>query len=203
MSRLLPSALGLLLVGSMVVGCGGGDDEGIDLGADRSPVSITSDVDTTTVDVADQDEPPTLETTGDDYETIWRSIHQFEQWMLAHPDSPLGTEIYQPESPAASAAFTLFVDEVQRGYVTRVEGSQIQSVEVVDEPADGTVDLRYTESRVATERIDAETGEVLDRQEFDGDTFTYEVRLRRGFDGKWRVETSAQVDAATTTTTAD
>ena len=119
--------------------------------------------------------------TGEDFETIWRSIHQFEQWMLAHPDSPLGTEIYQPESPAASAAFTLFVDEVQRGYVTRVEGSEVLSVEVVDQPDDATVDLRYTDTRTATERVDTETGEVLDRQEYDGETFVFETRLRRAF----------------------
>jgi hypothetical protein len=193
MSRLSRGALALSVAAGLVVGCGGGgDDEGLDLEGDRAPVSITtlpaSD------SVSDQAEPPELETTGDDFEQVMRSIHRFEQWMLAHPDSPLGTEIYQPNSPAATTAFTLFVDSVQRGVITRIEGSEIVSVEVVDQPDANTVDLRYTDTRTATERVDAETGEVVDRQEFDGETFTFDARLVRGFDGKWRLLTVRQVD---------
>lgn len=196
MSRLSRGALALSIAAGLVVGCGGGgDDEGLDLEGDRSPVSITTAGPGESV--SDQAEPPELDTSGEDFEQIWRSIHQFEQWMLAHPDSPLGTEIYQPNSPAAGTAFTLFVDSVQRGIITRIEGSEVVSVEVLDQPDENTVDLRYTDTRTATERVDAETGEVVERQEYDGETFTFDARLVRGFDGKWRVMTVAQVDIPT------
>lgn len=173
-------------------GCGGDDGDDLDLAGDRTPVSITAP--TSSSSLADQAEPPPLDNVGEDFEAIVASIHQFEEWLLGHPSSPMGTEIYQPGSPASAEAFAVVVEAVQAGTTIRVQGSEVRSVEVLGRPDDATVDLRYTDVREAIETVDAETGEVVERVEFDPDEVrTFDVRLRRGFDDRWRIETLVAV----------
>src|SRR5690606_4642680 len=89
MSRFSTGVGALLALGMLVGGCGGGEgaeDRIDDLDSDRARVTLDDDQSDVTT-AAESTEPPDLENDTDDVEAAWRSLHGFEQWLRAHPDS--------------------------------------------------------------------------------------------------------------------
>ncbi len=76
--------LAVVVIGSFIV-FGGGADEG----GDDAPA-------TTAPSVVDPDAPPELRNTGEDWDTIVRSIVSYRDWLFTHPDPALLERIQVP-----------------------------------------------------------------------------------------------------------
>ncbi|MDZ7734362.1 MAG: hypothetical protein U5R31_15960 [Acidimicrobiia bacterium] len=129
-----------------------------------------------------------IDTTGGDFERIWRDIEEFENWLLAHPDQrDRLPEIYVPGTEIHGQTDSLLADLVEREAIMIVADYEVLGVELVDRPDPDTAIVHYTDTRSHREVIEVASGAVLEREEYEDQPWSWELRLERSDRGSWRI----------------
>lgn len=178
----------------VLAGCGGAeraDPEWVEeLRADRdSDVTVGPATTAAPPDEAARGaEPPPLRTTGEDFDRIWREIEAFESWLLRHPERvDLLDEIYVPGGPIHTKTAELLADLQARDAVMEVAGYDILEVRLLDRSEPDVAHVRYTDTRSHRSFLDRATGDVIDREEFTDQPWTWDLTLERDDRGRWRI----------------
>lgn len=128
---------------------------------------------------------PTPQTTGEDFEQIWKEISAFETFLLKHPNPDLVERIYDPRGPYFEIVHARVAGLVARGHHLRTEGVQVREVRVVRRPNPDEVILRIVSRSGANARVD-QSGRVFHAEPADK-PIARTLLLRRGQDGRWRM----------------
>lgn len=134
----------------------------------------------------DAPDPPRIDTSGDDFERIWRQAQLYEGWLVRHPDPALATEIYVAGTPTTERVVELLTQLQREGWRIEVRGYRILGVTLDDRPAPDIVVLRYADTYTGRDVVDRATGAVIEREDYDGRARLWRLEMRRGEDGRWR-----------------
>lgn len=134
----------------------------------------------------DAAEPPRIDTTGEDFERIWRQAQLYEGWLLRHPDPALASQIYVDGTPTAQRVIDLLGQLQRDGLKIEVHGYRILGLTVDERPSSDTVILRYADTYTGRDVIDLATGAVREHEDYDGRARLWRLEMRRGGDGRWR-----------------
>ena len=139
------------------------------------------------------DDAPTIDTTGDDFDHVYRQIETLEGWLLTHPQPDRVADIYQP----GTAPYTDLVGQLTQlrdaHQTLHVEDYRIIGVTVDHRPAADRVELRYADTFSDAVTTAAGSGVVISRAPYDGRARLWTLTLQRGDDGHWRVAATAFV----------
>ncbi len=142
--------------------------------------------------VALSGDAPTIDTTGDDFDHIYRQIETLEGWLLTHPQPDQVAQIYQPGSSPYNDLVSQ-LSQLQAAHQTlQVENYRIVGVTVDSRPAAGRVNLRYADTYTDAVTLGG-LGDVVGRAPYDGRARLWTLTLQRGDDGRWRVADTAFV----------
>ncbi|WP_208029728.1 hypothetical protein [Rhabdothermincola sediminis] len=134
----------------------------------------------------DAPDPPRIDTSGDDFERIWRQAQLYEGWLVRHPDPTLAAEIYVTGTPTTERVVELLTQLQREGWRIEVHGYRILGVTLDERPAPDTVILRYADTYTGRDVVDRATGAVIEREDYDGRARLWRLEMRRGDDGRWR-----------------
>jgi hypothetical protein len=134
----------------------------------------------------DAPEPPRIDTSGDDFERIWRQAQLYEGWLVRHPDPALATEIYVAGTPTTERVVELLTQLQREGWRIEVHGYRILGVTLDERPGPDIVILRYADTYTGRDVVDRATGAVIEREDYDGRARLWRLEMRRGEDGRWR-----------------
>jgi hypothetical protein len=164
------------------------------LGTPESPLTTDSSApdpsaSTTAPDEAasPSNEAPTIVTTGDDFDQIYRQIETLEGWLLTHPRPDRVGEIYQPGSVPYTDLVSQLTQLEAAHQTLHVENYRIVGVTVDSRPTPERVNLRYADTYTDAVTTAAGTGAVVSRAPYDGRARLWTLTLQRGDDGRWRV----------------
>ena len=135
---------------------------------------------------------PQIDTTGEDFDRIWRQIEVLEDWLLLHPDPTAVREIYVPGTDPYRQLVTLLTQLRHTHHTLDVEGYQIVGVTVQARPSGGLVVLRYADTYRDRIERDAQ-GRAVSQAPYDGRARLWSLTLSRGSDNRWRVEATSFV----------
>lgn len=128
---------------------------------------------------------PTPDTTGRDFDHIFREIVAFRDWLFANPDPELVDVIYHPECECNDEVVEALAYLQDNSLHLDDEGTDVHDVETVDE-FESLVQLRVELERTAQVVVDSD-GNVV--EETDGsDPRTYVVTLVKP-GNRWYVRT--------------
>ncbi|MEJ5254619.1 MAG: hypothetical protein WHS89_04655 [Acidimicrobiales bacterium] len=133
----------------------------------------------------DAAEPPRIDTTGEDFERIWRQAQLYEGWLLRHPDPALASQIYVEGTPTAQRVVDLLGQLQRDGLKIEVHGYRILGVTVDERPGPDAVILRYADTYTGRDVIDLASGVVREHEDYDGRARLWRLEMRRGGDGRW------------------
>ncbi len=136
--------------------------------------------------------PPLINTSGEDFDQVWRQIEVLEGWLLEHPAPALAADIYVPGTAPYDELVKLLQDLQSKGQSGRVDGYQILGVTVDGRPSADQVELRYADTYTDRLTLDA-SGTVIAREPYDGRARLWTLTLQRGDDHRWRVSASSFV----------
>ena len=129
--------------------------------------------------------PPSVVDTGEDFDTIVRSLIAFNDWIVAHPDPSLLVRTMDSSCPCFASTQKHLSDLASKGWryedrsLTQVD--RVRAERVADDVVDVFVVLRSDEARV----LDA-SGQVVDREPAYPPT-SYFYTLRRTDGAGWRI----------------
>ena len=133
---------------------------------------------------------PQIDTTGEDFDHIWRQIEVLEDWLLLHPDPAPVREIYVPGTDPYRQLVALLVQLRRDRHTLDVKGYRIVGVQVQARPAGDRVVLRYADTyRDRVERD--QRGRVVSSAPYDGRSRLWSLTLVRGRDSRWRVQATS------------
>lgn len=184
--------MAMLLVLTMLGNACGGDDESSPTTTERS-TTTTTERDGTTSEPTEpsDDEPPTLENTGDDFVAIMESISEYQNWLFQHPDPSLVASYADPDCSCARGDQESLRRLQEQGWRARSDQTEYSSVEVVDRPLEGVVTLTAVLESLDVEVVDGE-GEVVQEVSEDAPPPTrLLIALRLSDDRRWRLLSSA------------
>jgi hypothetical protein len=127
---------------------------------------------------------PDIDTTGEDFDHIWRQIELLEDWLLLHPDPRSVGAIYEPGTDASNQLVALLT-QLRREHHTL-------DVQELSRPSGGVVVVRYADiyrNRVELDQQDR----VVSAAPSDGRARLWSLTLVRGRDNRWRVRANAFV----------
>ena len=144
--------LAVVVVGSFIVFGGGGDD-----GGDTVPA-------TTAPPVVDPNAPPELRNTGEDWDTIVRSIVSYRHWLFTHPDPALLASIRGAQLRAVSptVSWDSRTWRPRAGVTTRrVNALTVELVQLRERVADNVAILFIRFGPTPAIRVVDRAGEVI------------------------------------------
>ena len=136
--------------------------------------------------------PPLINTSGEDFDQVWRQIEVLESWLLEHPRTDLVDDIYVPGTPPYDDLIGQLSALEGKGQSGRVDGYQILGVTVDSRPSADQVELRYADTYTDRLTLDA-NGAVGADQPYDGRARLWTLTLQRGDDHRWRVSATSFV----------
>ena len=136
---------------------------------------------------------PTPDTTGRDFDRIFREIVQFRDWIYAHPNPDLIDLIYMTDCPCSTEAKAELRELIRAGFHFDDEGFLVQSVEV-SEDLWQVVRLRVVMQRTPQVLRDAD-GNVVDSSE-GGAPVEFSVALVQPSAREWLVRTITTLAAS-------
>ena len=141
---------------------------------------------------AESSRPPLINTSGEDFDQVWRQIEVLESWLLEHPQTALAADIYVRGTAPYDDLVGQLSDLQAKGQSGKVEGYQILGVTVDSRPGPDQVELRYADTYTDRLTLDA-GGAVIARQPYDGRARLWTLTLQRGEDRRWRVSATSFV----------
>jgi hypothetical protein len=147
---------------------------------------------TTTTGRAAEATPPLINTSGEDFDQVWRQIEVLESWLLEHPQPALAADIYVKGSAPYDDLVGQLTDLQSKGQSGRVDDYQILGVTVDSRPSTDEVHLRYADTYTDRLTLDGQ-GAVIAHQPYDGRARLWTLTLQRGDDHRWRVSATAFV----------
>jgi hypothetical protein len=168
------------------------------LGTPESPLTTDSSVPDPSASITAPDEAaspsneaPSIITTGDDFDQIYRQIETLEGWLLTHPQPDRVADIYQPGSVPYIGLVSQLTQLEAAHQALHVEHYRIVGVTVDGRPFPDRVNLRYADTYTDAVTTAASTGAVVSRAPYDGRARLWTLTLQRGDDGRWRVADTA------------
>jgi hypothetical protein len=159
------------------------------LGAPGPASAPATVADTGTIDVTAAPRPD-IDTTGEDFDRIWRQIEVLEDWLLLHPDPKAVSEIYVAGTDPSDQLVTLLTQLQQDGQTIDVKGYRIVGVTVESRPSSNVVVLRYADTYSDRVQLDHQ-GHVVSDSPYDGKARFWSLTLKRGSDSRWRVDATS------------
>jgi len=139
------------------------------------------------------DDAPTIDTTGENFDHVYRQIETLEGWLLTDPQPDRVAEIYQPGTAPYADLVTQLTQLRDAHETLHVENYRIIGVTVDSRPAPDRVELRYADTFTDAVTTAAGSGAVVSRVPYDGRARLWTLTLQRGDDGHWRVAATAFV----------
>ena len=133
---------------------------------------------------------PEIDTTGEDFDHIWRQIEVLEDWLLLHPDVRPVTEIYIAGTDPYRQLVALLTQLRRAHHTLDVQGYRIVGVQVQARPSGSEVVLRYADTYRDRVERDAR-GRVVSSAPYDGRARLWSLTLERGRDNRWRVKATS------------
>lgn len=136
------------------------------------------------------DQPPALVNTGEDWDTIIRSIVAYNDWLRVHPNAELLRNIWRPADVKQAPATPDFSDYRAKGwhYDPVPAPLSVEEVRLSSYPFPNTA-LVYIRFGVIPEyRLVDQTGKVMsDEPSQPGNAAQWTLRVDPG-DGRWKIE---------------
>jgi hypothetical protein len=133
---------------------------------------------------------PQIDTTGEDFDQIWRQIEVLEDWLLLHPDPAPAREIYVPGTDPYRQLVALLSQLRRDHHTLDVQGYRIVGVQVQARPAGDRVVLHYADTY--RDRVERDQhGQVVSSAPYDGRARLWSLTLVRGRDNRWRVQATS------------
>ncbi len=135
---------------------------------------------------------PAIDTTGEDFDHIWRQIELLEDWLLLHPDPASVGAIYETGTAASRQLVALLTQLRREHHSLDVQDYRILGVQVESRPSGGVVVVRYADSY--RNRVELDQRErVVSAAPYDGRARLWSLTLVRGRDNRWRVRANSFV----------
>ena len=129
---------------------------------------------------------PDIDTTGEDFDHIWRQIELLEDWLLLHPDPGSVGAIYAPGTAASRQLVALLTQLRREHHTLDVQDYRILGVQVESRPSGGVVVVRYADTYRNRVELDPRD-RVVSAAPYDGRARLWTLTLVRGRDNRWRV----------------
>ncbi len=159
------------------------------LGSAPTGTGATTTADNGTID-GQSARRPAINTTGEDFDRIWRQIEVLEDWLLLHPEPSAASEIYVAGTEPSDQLVQLLTQLQQDRQTIEVKDYRILGVTIDSRPSGSIVVLHYADTYRDRVQLDA-AGHVISDDPYDGRARLWSLTLRRGNDSRWRVEATS------------
>jgi hypothetical protein len=177
------------LVGALalIAACGDDDTAAPDTTAAEVTTTSTAVDETTTTTTIEDESPPELENTGDDFVAILVSLNEYTSWLGMHPEAGSVDLAYVPGSTAHTSISQIVEELATSGWHWSGPTDLLEDVEVSSIEGDRSVVLTATTNQIEDAVLLDVDGERVDPQPPRAGSGRLLYELALGDDGMWRI----------------